>query len=376
MLGSYRGTRLEVRTNIIKENAKVLKALAGDGFFCTMIKANAYGHGVDTVAKALNEIGVKNFGVATWDEAIEIRLLGFKNSILVFSRIHNREEGEIIFKENLIPVLSRMEDLEILEALAENKNTQLSVHVKFDTGIHRMGFPIEEREKVFQFFSSTRNLKLVGLLSHLSHGSDLRFNQAPTHNQLAKFMDLISFFKSFSPQVHLLNTMALLEGTNAGLDVTKLGARPGIGLYGAVPDSRLSQIPALRVVTKIDHLQKIKRGEGVSYGWNWTADKDSVVGVVPIGYGDGYLRSAGNKGFVLVHEKRVPIVGSVCMDYILIDLTELSSQSSIQLNDEVVVLGEQGKGLITPMDLAEWFGTIPYEVLTSLGVRKNRMGVV
>lgn len=375
MISTCRGTRLEVRTSIIKENAQKLKAIAGDGFFCPMVKANAYGHGVQKVAGALDELGVAYFGVATWDEAFELRDLGFKQDILVFSRVHDDEEADIAIRFKLTPVVSRIEDLTRLDKQARKANSSLNVHIKFDTGIHRMGFALEQSSEVLDLLSKLNGIRMTGLLTHMSHGEDGSEVGGMTDRQVQRFLKLNDQFKSYSPQVHVFNTLGMLERSKSFADVPLLGCRPGIGLYGAVGDSRLSSKPALRVVSQIDHLQKVKSREGVSYGWRWKADEDSLIGVVPIGYGDGYFRSLGNKAFVLVHGQRVPVVGSVCMDYILIDLTKLARSQSVNVADEVVVLGEQGSGVISPMELANWGGTISYEVLTGLGLKRNRLEV-
>lgn len=368
----FRGSFLEVRSSIIKHNALALKEIAGDGFFCPMVKANAYGHGLQTVVRALTEVGVSRLGVATLDEALELKDLGFLKEILVFSRIHNKEAASLLVEEGLVGVVSRMEDLELLDQVALPKSKRASVHLKFDTGIHRMGFSERQVDEVLKSLQSLKGVELKGLLTHLSHGEDAGQKEGKTQRQIDAFLTLSKKFSDHSVHIHCLNSVGMLARSKNFSDVSILGCRPGVGLYGGVKDERLSVYPALRVVSQVDHLQNIKKGDGASYGWKWLARKDSLIGVVPFGYGDGYPRSLGNKAFVLVGGKRAPVVGAVCMDYILVDLSE---HDEVHISDEVVILGEQGEDVITPMELAVWGDTISYEILTSLGLKKNRVEV-
>lgn len=377
-MARFRGSRIEVRQSIIEQNAKTLKSMAGANFFCPMVKANAYGHGVQAVSETLINLGVDCLGVATFDEAAELREFTRAQDILVFSRVRDREEAKLAVEKNLITVVSREEDLITLDQVARQQSSSARVHLKFDTGIHRMGFPENQAQKVLENLKNLSAIKLEGVATHLSQSEDFGSEGGMTQAQLRKFSEIQKLFHSHNLHFHALNTSGMLQMASRPQLQSHLGCRPGIGLYGAINDPRLSKNPAMRISSEIDHLQNVPVGEGVSYGWTWRAKKNSLVGVVPIGYGDGYLRSLSNRAFVLVHGVRVPVVGSVCMDYILVDLTDLSQSTSslLKVSDEVVLLGEQKSELITPMDLANWSGTISYEILTQLGLTKNRVEVV
>jgi alanine racemase len=378
MSPSYRGTRLEIREGVIEQNVRALKALVGRGFFCPMVKANAYGHGVEKIVPVMKKCGVENLGVATWDEALELRSLSYDREILVFSRTHSLGEARLAVEGKFTPVVSRFEDLEVLSREAERARAVLPIHVKFDTGIHRMGFSLEQKDEVLRFFKGHAALKLSGVLTHLSHSEDASQAQGHSDGQLKKFFEAAVFFKEFNPHLHALNSSGILGLSKKGQDLKDFGGRPGIALYGDVGDERLSEVSALRVVSQLDHLRRLPKGEGVSYGWTWRASKDSLVGVVPFGYGDGYPRGLGNKAFMLYRGQRVPVVGTVCMDYVLVDLTEvdLKDGGPPRLGEEVVILGEQGNQKISPRELAGWNNTISYEILTGMGLRKNRVEVL
>ncbi|NCN39619.1 alanine racemase [bacterium] len=371
---SHRGTRIEIRAHLIHENLEALKKIAGSGFFCPMVKANAYGHGVENLIEPVKALGIKDVGVATLDEAIELRSLQYDRNILLFSRIHKPTDAQKVKEAGITPVVSRFEDLALLEKVSDSK-IRLSVHVKFDTGIHRMGFALSEVEPVFDFFKNSKALQLGGLLTHMSHGEDVNLSPSKTKDQLKKFEGVLAHFSSYELDVHCLNSMAMLGLSQGGQDISNWGSRPGIAIYGAIPDERLSKQSVMRVVSQIDHVQRVPQGEGVSYGWSWVAQKDSLVGVIPMGYADGYPRGLANKGEVLILGQRAPLVGNICMDYSLVDLSDLSLPPNLGLDEEVVLLGEQGSQEIKASELAAWNDTISYEMLTGLGIKKNRLEV-
>ncbi|HAG91774.1 MAG TPA: alanine racemase [Bdellovibrionales bacterium] len=377
MKPGHRGASIEIRTSLLKHNLSVLKEIAGKGFFCPMVKANAYGHGIESLVPIAKELQIDHLGVATWDEALELRHLGFDRNILVFSRLHFESEAKWVVEHQLTPVVSRFEDLELLKK-ALGPQQKAGVHIKFDTGIHRMGFSLSEQDQVLAFFKDETQLQVLGILTHMSHGEDFSSPHSMTQKQMALIDPVWQRFQDQQKDqplwLHCLNSAAMMDVSKQGMSVEKWGARPGIALFGALSDSRLSTHSVMRVVSQLDQVRKIPAGEGVSYGWTWVAKKDSVVGVVPMGYADGYPRGLSNRSQVLIRGERVPQIGNVCMDYILVDLTDLSGETP-KVGEEVVLLGEQGEDQITPRELAGWNNTISYEILTGMGIKKNRLEV-
>lgn len=347
--------------------------MVGEGFFCPMVKANAYGHGAFTISKRLISLGAKYLGVATVDEALEIGESAASAKVLVFSRFDSKSSEEVVHR-GFVPVVSRFEDLELLHSHAKALGKKALVHIKLDTGIHRMGFALSEVDKICGFFKSHPGVTLDGVLTHLSHGEDAGQESGFSQKQIELFKESRARFQKLNPNAHIhcLNTHGLLSRSEHFSDLQELGARPGLGLYGVVEDKRLSKLPVMRVVSRVDHLQNVRKGEGVSYGWTWVAKRDSVVGVVPIGYADGYQRGFGNRTEMLIHGQRAPVVGTVCMDYVLLDVTEVSEKGTVKVGDEVVVLGEQGSDQISVNELAHAIDTLSYEVLTNFG-RKIRL---
>lgn len=377
----FRGTEIQIRLPYLDQNFNALKSMVSPGFLCPMVKANAYGHGASVISERLVQLGVQALGVATLDEALDILPVQDKAQILVFSKLSS-EAAELIVEKNFVAVVSDFQDLQWLADHAKKRNKKIPIHIKLDTGIHRMGFPVDSVEKISNTLKQNPALELKGLLTHLSHGEDVANPNGFSERQISLFFNSIKPLVATSTLIHILNSHAMIARSQKYSDVPQLGARPGYGLYGTIPNPALSEFPVMRIVSRIDSLKKIPKGEGVSYGWKWIASRDSQVAVVPIGYADGYLRALGNKGEMLLHGQRVPVIGAVCMDYCILDVTEVANSlksRALQIGDEVIVLGEQsgdlGSDQISAHELAVKAGTIGYEVLTNFGIKNQRVEV-
>ncbi|MES2856515.1 MAG: alanine racemase [Bdellovibrionota bacterium] len=376
----YRRSVAEIDLRRIKDNFKRFTSIApNESFICPMVKADAYGHGASHVAKALRSQGAKHLGVALVEEGEQLRRAGDQESILVFGPVDS-EGAESAVRERLTIVVSEWDHLEALDqARLKLGEAKVGVHVEFNTGMNRLGFDVSEAQKVRAYFQNSRGFRLEGLCTHLLRGDDAGAESGESKLQLAAFEVALGSFKDM-PNVfkHALNSSAAIN-VHARKSNSSLGLRPGIGLYGYGGKNDegfdLNLKPALSLKTHIASLHKVGPDSRVSYGPSWKAKRDSLIGVVPFGYADGYKRSLSNKAQILCHGQRAPVAGTVCMDYFMIDLTDVkpAAGQEIEIGNEVVLIGEQGNESITAFDLADWAGTISYEILTGISARVPRI---
>ncbi|MBX7231766.1 MAG: alanine racemase [Bdellovibrionales bacterium] len=382
---NFRPTYAEINLAHLSQNAAVLRALNPGGWFCPMVKCNAYGHGAIEIVKTLVSQKVPAVGVALTEEGVQLRQSGIHAiSILVFG-IFSPEAAKECAEKQLTPVVSRWEDLQYFSLL----QNPMDVHLKFNTGMNRLGFGSQDVEKLTQFFRSNPQLKLRGVCTHLLQGDDWGNAGGFSHHQLESLLSINKNFQNYNPDylslrptLHILNSAALLrlrlEGRQVGIKPggPQLGCRPGIALYGAGRTEsvtlRVPLKPVMSLRTEIVTVRSLKINEVVSYNAQWKAQTPSRIGVLPIGYGDGISRALSNKGFVLIRGRRTPIIGTICMDYLMVDLTSLPFVSSIEVGEPVTLFGEQEGGELSVDELAPLINTIGYEILTSIGVRIPR----
>ena len=372
---------LEINLELLKKNANLLKKINGDSFFCPMLKANAYGHGSASIAKALWEAGIKTLGILTVEEAESINNFIPEMDILIFSPLISKEDLSFIVEKKLIPVCSNWGDLENLAQLQK----KIRIHLKFDTGFSRLGFKTDQAEKLLEFLKNHAFLHLEGIASHLVSGEELEDKNSFSKIQLQGFLNLTKYF----PQAkkHLLNSSALISQfihENSGNQSAKLnlGARPGISLYGIKPqvffqnqsakdkwkELNLQTVSCLK--SQIVALQDLKKGDVVSYGACWKASRKTKIAVVSLGYADGFFRALGKKREVLFRGQKANVVGTVCMDFFMIDVTDIKEEKPLKLGEEVLIFGTDK---LTVEDQAKAVKTIPYELFTSLGPRVKRV---
>ncbi|OYZ23965.1 MAG: alanine racemase [Bdellovibrio sp. 28-41-41] len=380
----YRKSYAEINLHHLKSNLSWIRShFPKENFLCPMVKANGYGHGDVIVAKCLEAEGVNHMGVCLIEEALWLHQAGIKSNILVF-RGFDKQGAEEIIERGFVPVVSQWDHLEFLTQA--NKGKAISIHVKFDTGMNRLGFPVKEASKIDEYLWQNKNFRLKGVLTHLHSGEDGLDPNGKTQEQLASLAQVVPIFKKFSPVVHTLNSAGVLAKVAAEKQKSKvvfeptLGVRPGLLLYGYAPKMNFAnefQSEVKPVMTLKSHLSEIRfvnKGSGVSYSHTWVAKKDSVIGIVPIGYADGVHRNLSNKGLVSVHGQLVPIIGNICMDYLMIDLTPIMNLK-IEKNDGVILFGynDQLGYQQTAANYADVLGTIPWEVLTSMSIRVPRV---
>lgn len=379
----FRRTYSEINLENLRHNWQQVQAIAGPGrFVCPMVKANAYGHGESQIAETLVQEGAEALGVCLLEEGLSLSTRGLKADILVF-RGFDRRGAEAIVDNQLVPVVSEWSQLEALESVASDP---VKVHLKFNTGMVRLGFEPNESEKLFNFFKRSKKLKLKALLTHLTTGDDALTENGVSQQQFKKMLEIESFFKPLNVYTHLLNSSGIMslswmkknkpDSLLAGQPTW--GFRPGLMLYGCHTAPKFNFIdlkPVMSFRSVIDTVRKIGAGEPVSYGGTWTSSQPSYIGVVPVGYADGVHRLVSNRSQVLVNGRLCPIVGRVCMDFMMIDLTELigHQDKSTLIGAEVTLFGHDNDGqLLSADEWAEQAQTINYEILTSVSERVPR----
>ncbi len=366
----HRNSFAEIHLTNLAYNFKLIQKLSSQRqFICPMVKANAYGHGAVEVSKTLIGLGVQALGVAMIEEAVQLREQNIQCEILVYGLFHEAS-ASALQEYRITPVLSHFGELEILKKYSK-KDTKQKIHLKFNTGMNRLGFECSEAERIKSFLEAHPNIQLSGICTHFLNGEDLRNVDGYSRLQLEKIKQVSKLFEAYPHHLHALNSSALMSSP---AEFPNLGARPGISLYGGVaPTPELDFRPVMTVKSELALFHQVKAGENVSYGAHFQTKRDSLIGVVPFGYADGYFRQLSHQSEVLCHGQLVPIVGTVCMDYLMIDLTDLKAHQKFNLGDEVVLFGSQRNRQILASDLAKKVGTISYEVFTRISERVPRV---
>jgi alanine racemase len=375
-----RGAVAEISLSAISNNLRYVKKIVKNRPVIAVVKADAYGHGILEISKRLIKEGVFCLAVAYTGEAKELRDAGINVPIIV---LFDTRDVKDFFDFKLIPVIHNVETALSLSNEARKRATTIKVHVKVDTGMGRLGLNgnhiIEDLIKI----SEMNGIELTGLLSHFSEAdlSDRSYavQQLERFDKIRETVSKKLKRKIFS---HIANSAAVLAFQDAHLDAV----RPGLMLYGYSPIQRsevrgqksegntelINLMPAMTIKTKILNIRNVSSEAPISYGRTFITKRPSKIGVLPLGYADGYSRFFSNNAEVLVRGRRVPVVGMICMDLTMIDLTEIKD---VREDDEVIILGKQGKETITAHELAHIANTIPYEILTSLGSKSKRIYV-
>ncbi len=332
-----------------------------------VVKADAYGHGAVPVARALEPL-CHALAVSLVEEGLELRAAGIRAPILVLGAYYNRHQDEVL-AERLTPVVYDRGELEKFAVAAARRGRPADVHVKIDTGMSRLGIAPAELEAMLARLSCLPSLRLAGICTHFA-SADLA-DPGSTLSALAelgKGLDRAAQLGFRNLLNHAANSAAAVRFPSARLDAV----RPGLALYGAMP-SDIVALPglegALALRTRVMAVREVPVGAGVSYGGIWRAPRPSRVATLPVGYADGYPRHVRGAE-VLLGGRRVPIVGAVCMDMLMIDVTDLSASA---LDGPVTLIGRDGTEEITVDDLARWAGTVSYEILCGISKRVPRV---
>jgi alanine racemase len=360
-----RPTRVTVDLAAVRHNLGVARQLSGHAV-CAVVKADAYGHGAVAVAKTLAGAGVEFLAVALVEEGLELRDAGVKAPIIVLGGAY-RGAFEPMLAADLVPALSSTAAIDELARVAGSRRALF--HLKIDSGMARLGVQPADIPEVAAALSRHRNLVLEGALTHFANADlgDRDFNTAQ-HARFQSACEQLSALGHPPRFIHIANSAAVLSFPAAHHRLV----RPGLMLYGLDPLSAPSGAalrPALRWSTEPVHVKTLPKGTRVSYGGRWTTERASRIATLPVGYADGYPRNLTGKAQVLIRGKRVPVVGTICMDLMMIDVTDVPDATE---TDEVVLLGEQGAERITAGEMARWADTISYEIICGIGKRVPR----
>ena len=349
-----------------------------------VVKANAYGHGAAPVARALEQAGADLLACADIEEGTVLRAAGVQAEILVFGAL-SVSDLDGLFDGRLTPTISTPGAARAVQAAAAKYKQRLRYHLKIDTGMNRLGFRFDNLRRTLPELLSSANLELAAVYTHFATADDLdsplfdqqrlRFERAVAEIDAIRGPGAPPLIAPGGttrpdrrPYVHACNSVALLRDSRVWYD----RVRPGLLMYGIVPPPITSTIdvkPAMTLSSRVVAVKGMRAGEGAGYGVTFTAAAPSTIAIVPAGYADGLDLRLGGRGAVLIRGRRVPIVGSICMDMLTVDVTGLD----VSPGDEVVIIGSQGSARIDVREMAAQIGTIPYEILCRIGTRIERL---
>lgn len=368
---AQRPTCAEIDLPAIANNVRAIRERVRPAELMAVVKANGYGHGAIPVARAALEAGATWLGVALLEEGVALRENGITAPLLVFGGLFENQIDAYLAHD----LQMTLYDARLAESISQRAialNRVAHVHVKFDTGMGRVGVT-SEPIAFLQHVASLSNLSVLGLYTHLASSDevDLAYAQA----QLKRFREVVAAARTqgIVPRwIHAANSGAILSMPEAHFNLV----RAGVMLYGYYPSAEVEKSvalqPAMRMVTRVLFLKKVSAGTFISYNRTFQAQRDSVLATLPIGYADGFLRRFSNNMHVLIRGHKCPVVGRVCMDQVIVDVTEVSD---IAIGDEVVLMGRQGRAEVSIYDWCDKLQTIPYEVTCGISARVPRVYV-
>ena len=355
-------TWIEVNLDAIAQNVRNIKKLIGEKTeLMAVVKGNAYGHDVLEVVPVVLNNGATRLAVARLEEGIFLRKAGITVPILILG-LTLKQQAELLVSYSITPTVSEYEMIEELSKFAVKEERTAKVHLKVDTGMGRIGILPDHILDLVKKIKALKNIEIEGIFTHFSVADEK--DKAYTEMQFKKFMDVLTVLENEGiriPVKHVGNSAALLDLPHMCLDLV----RPGISIYGLYPSREVQKtiklIPAHTFKTRIAFLKELSAGQSISYGRTYTTNKErTVVASLPVGYADGYNRLLSNQGEVLIRGKRFPVIGRVCMDQTLIDVTNLPQAET---GEEVVLWGKQEQEEIMVEEIAEKVGTINYEIV-------------
>lgn len=363
----FRPVWAEVDLGALKRNYERLKSYTQSEMM-PIVKADAYGHGVIPAVRALRECGARRFGVALLEEALEIKAVYPDVTVMVLG-VTPAEYSDVLVREEIIPGIIQFEQAQTLSQAAVKQGKVARLHVKVDTGMGRIGFQYTEVAEILKV-AKLPNLFVEGLYTHFATAdhTDLGF----AREQLKRFEELCVRLEAAGLKIpirHTANSAAILQFPESHFELV----RPGVILYGMPPSSSVGANGGFEQViswkAKVTHVKTIDTGETVSYGRTFRAAYPTVVATIPVGYADGLRRSLSNRGEALIRGERATIIGRVCMDQTMLDVTKIPD---VQVGDVVTLLGSDGSEAITCTEMASWLETINYEITCGISKRVLR----
>jgi alanine racemase len=359
-----RSTVADVDLDAIAANLAALRERGG-GEVIAVVKDDAYGHGVEAVAETLAEAGAAMLAVFTVEEALVIRRAGITAPVLVLAGAADRAEAEAAVAADCALVVWDLERARLYDEVAAAAGRTARVHFKVDTGLTRLGAPVAETPARLKAIGSLGHVEVDGLFTHLATADEL--DTAGDRAQIARFAEILRSLGEPPRWVHVAASSGIAAfGKIPGCTAV----RPGVSLYGlhTAPhlEGAIALRPALEWRSRVHRIAQVPKGTGVSYGLEYRLPRDGRIATVPVGYGDGFPRALGPRGRILVGGRALPLAGRVCMDLVMLDVTDLPAT---QEGDEVVMIGAQGGVRQTADDVARATGTISYEIVT--GIRRR-----
>ncbi|HYB43572.1 MAG TPA: alanine racemase [Candidatus Methylomirabilis sp.] len=366
-----RPTLVEVSLGRLTENFRAIQSAVAPAAVMPIVKANAYGHGLVEVSRHLAGLGARSLGVGFLEEAVALRAAGLTVPILVLGGILG-DQIPAFLRYRVTLTASSVDKLQQIEEAAQDLGVSAGVHLKIDTGMERIGIHYYNAHRLLERAADCRHVTVEGIYSHFANAdaADL----ASARLQLSRFLEVLEWYPAHGvapPVRHIANSGAILQLPESHLDLV----RPGILLYGVYPSAEACRTIAVRPVlswrSRVVYFKVVPPGHPVSYGSTWQSDHPVRVVTIPVGYGDGYFRALSNAAQVIIRGKRYPVVGRVCMDQIMVNIEWETAYNG----DPVVLLGEDGEEIVACEELADWAGTIPYEILTNINTRVPRVYV-
>ncbi len=356
--------KIVIDRETLRNNLREIRRMLPDGIEVgAVVKSQAYGHGMVECARVFSQEKAKFLIVSLMNEGITLREEGFQDRIILIGGIWPQEAKECI-AHRLTPVVSGLKVVRALSKAAQELESKTLIHVKVDTGMGRLGIPLEEWRDSLDEITSLPGIVVEGLMSHFSVADSLeRSDIAYTQQQMEIFEKVVEEARGKLPHlkwIHLANSAGTIQLPQAHWTLV----RPGLSLYGGVRVPGSSIREAMEVSSRILHIKRVPPGRFLSYGRAFRTNRETQVGVIPVGYALGYLRSLSNRGEMLVMGKRAPVLGKVCMDLTLIDLTHVPQAKP---GDPVIIMGGKGRNRISVFEVSQWMETIPYEVFCLLG---------
>ncbi len=359
------------RERAIHNFNEVRRAVGNERKICAVVKANSYGMGAIELSKMYLENGVDMFAVAVISEALELRKEIIDKDILVLGYTTEEYYDDAI-NNNIILTIYSYEHAKILNSIAKKLDKIANIHIKVETGMNRLGFlPTEESADIVALISKMENIKIQGAYSHFARADEK--DKTSAHIQAKRYIDFINMLTNRNVEIpikHIANSAAIIDLPEYYFDMV----RPGIILSGFYPSNEVNKNeyifkPCVTLKARIANVKTLEPGEGIGYGHLYSTNSTTVVGTIPLGYADGYSRLFSNNGYVIVNGVKCPILGKVCMDQFMIDLSNVENP---HIGDEAIIYGDGTDGAMTAEDAANVRKTISYEVLTNLSTRLPR----
>ena len=361
-------TYVKIDLDAVRHNAGLAVKKLGGAKLIAVIKADAYGHGAVEVARALSDM-VEYFGVAIPEEAVQLRRAGITKPLFILGSIV-RDRLKDVLRYDLMPSVSSLETAEYLSKLAVKAGKTVKVHIGVDTGMGRIGFLDSEKDRILAI-KNLPGIEIAGVCTHYACADER--DKASAKSQSLCFSRFISFMDDNGLSgitKHISNSAGIIEFDGGHFDM----ARSGIMTYGLYPSNEVDKSfglkPAMSWYASVSHVKTLPEGRGVSYGHTFVTKRPTKIATVPIGYADGYPRALSNRGRVLINGVFAPIVGRVCMDQFMVDVTDADN---VEIGSEVVLVGEQGGNLLTVEELADAAYSFNYEFVCGIGLRVPRI---